>query len=360
MKKENNMFKKIILISILLISILEAAKVKDISNIVGVRDNQLIGYGIVVGLNGTGDGGSLIKQNLANMLKSVNVNVSPNDLNPSNVASVIVTATLPPFAKQGDKLDITISSIGDAKSLANGTLLLTPLRGIDGNNYAVAQGPVTINALTSNDNVASQQSDLRVGNIYNGALVEREINHSIYNKTNATLSLKESNFLNALAIQKRINSVFKEPIAMAKDSRTIEVKKPEKMSMVEFLAEVQEVNITYKKKNKIIINEKTGTIIAGTDIRIEPVVINHNDMTIKISKVMALPFPDANNTELGDGTVLEDKGDDSDLIVTDSELPTIANITRALKKLGVTTSDLVSIITAMKQADAIRVDLEVI
>jgi flagellar P-ring protein precursor FlgI len=354
------MLKKIIILVLLFLSFVESAKIKDISSIVGVRDNQLIGYGLVVGLNGTGDGGSLIKQNLANMLKSVNVNVNPNDLNPSNVASVIVTATLPPFAKQGDKLNITISSIGDSKSLANGTLLLTPLRGIDGNNYAIAQGPITINALKINDKVASKGADLRVANIFNGALVEREIKHSIYNKTEAILSLKESNFLNALSIQKRINSVFKEKIAIAKDSRTIKVKKPLKMSMVEFLAKVQEVNIHYKKKNKIIINEKTGTIIAGTDIRIEPVVINHNDMTIKISKVISLPFPDANNKELGDGTLVEDKNDDSDLIFTDSELPTIANITRALKKLGVTTSDLVSIITAMKRADAIRVDLEII
>jgi flagellar P-ring protein precursor FlgI len=174
------------------------------------------------------------------------------------------------------------------------------------------------------------------------------------------LSLKESNFQNALSVQDKINSVFKEKIAMAKDSRTIDVKKPEKMTMVEFLAQVQNVDILYKKKNKIIINEKTGTIVAGTNVKIEPVVINHNDMTIKISSLLALPFPDQNNIELGDGTMIEDKQDNSDLIVTDKELPTIANVTRALKKLGVSTSDLLSIITAMKKADAIRVDLEII
>jgi flagellar P-ring protein precursor FlgI len=354
------MIKKILLLSLLLFSTLWSAKVKDIASIVGVRDNQLIGYGIVVGLNGTGDGDTLVKQNLANMLKTVNVNIGADQLSPSNVASVIVTATLPPFAKQGDKLDITISSIGSAKSIANGTLLLTPLKGIDGRNYAVAQGQVTINSLQANGNVASQGSDLRVGNIYGGALVEREVKHSIYTKKEAVLSLKESNFQNALSVQDKINSVFKEKIAMAKDSRTIDVKKPEKMTMVEFLAQVQNVDILYKKKNKIIINEKTGTIVAGTNVKIEPVVINHNDMTIKISSLLALPFPDQNNIELGDGTMIEDKQDNSDLIVTDKELPTIANVTRALKKLGVSTSDLLSIITAMKKADAIRVDLEII
>jgi flagellar P-ring protein precursor FlgI len=357
------MFKRFIILSFIFLSILEAAKVKDIASIVGVRDNQLIGYGIVVGLNGTGDGDQLVKQNLANMLKSVNVNIDPGQLSPSNVASVIVTATLPPFAKQGDKLDITISSIGAAKSLANGTLLLTPLKGIDGRNYAIAQGPVTINTLENkNNNVASKGSELVVANIYSGAIVEREINHSIYDKTSAVLSLKDSNFQNALSVQDKINSVFKEKIAIAKDSRTISVQKPAKMTMVEFLAQVQDVNIYYKKKNKIIINEKTGTIIAGTDVRVEPVVINHNDMTIKISSVVALPFPNANNLELGDGTMIEDNpaNQNSDLIVTDKELPTIANVARALKRLGVTTSDLVSIITSMKKADAIRVDLEVI
>jgi flagellar P-ring protein precursor FlgI len=335
---------------IILFTSLYATKLKDISNIVGVRDNQLIGYGLVVGLNGTGDGGSLTKQNLANMLQSVNIKVDANDLKPSNVASVVVTATLPPFSRQGDKLDVMISSIGDAKSLAGGTLLLTTLKAVDGKTYSVAQGAITVGKIGE---------DLTVGNIFGGALVEREIDYKIYDQDETRLSLKDANFSNAVSIQHRLNKEYGK-IATAIDARTIHLKKPEKLSMVEFLADLQDLEIDYKSKDKIVINEKTGTVVAGIAVRVDPVVINHGDITVKISSMVSLPFPDEIRKEIGDGTMIEDSGDDSDVISTNEEVPTVANITRALKKLSVSTSDIIAILTAMKKVGAIRVDLEII
>jgi flagellar P-ring protein precursor FlgI len=341
---------RLLLALIITITSVYASKIKDISNIVGVRDNQLIGYGLIVGLNGTGDGGSLTKQNLANMLQSANIKVNANDLKPSNVASVVVTATLPPFSRQGDKLDVMVSSIGDAKSLAGGTLLISTLKAVDGKTYAVAQGAITVGKIGG---------DLTVGNIFGGALVEREIDYKIYNQDKTRLSLKDANFSNAVAIQNRLNKEYGE-IAKALDARTIELKKPEKLSMVEFLADLQDIEIEYKTTDKIVINEKTGTVVAGVAVRVDPVVINHGDITVKISPMVSLPFPDEINKEIGDGMMIEDSGDDSDLITTNEEAPTVANITRALKKLSVSTSDIIAIISAMKKVGAIRVDLEVI
>jgi flagellar P-ring protein precursor FlgI len=342
---------RLLLAFIFIFTSLQATKLKDISSIVGVRDNQLIGYGIVVGLKGTGDGGSLTKQNLASMLQSVNIKVEADDLKPSNVASVVVTSTLPPFSRQGDKLDVMVSSIGDAKSLAGGTLLLTTLKAVDGKTYAVAQGAITVGKIGG---------DLTVGNIFGGALVEREVDYKIYNQKVTKISLKDANFANAVSIQNELNEKYSKAIAKALDARTIEIQKPEKLSMVEFIAKLQEIEINYEKTDKIVINEKTGTVVAGVDVKVDPVVINHGDITVKISPTLALPFPDEINKEIGDGVMIEDNGDNSDLITTNEEAPTVANITRALKKLGVSTGDIIAILTAMKKVGAIRVDLEVI
>lgn len=174
-----------------------AAQIKDIANVVGVRENQLIGYGLVVGLNGSGDGSSseFTIQSLSNMLQSVNVKIKPDDIKSKNTAAVMVIAKLPPFARQGDKLDVVISSIGDAKSLQGGTLLMTPLKGVDGDIYALAQGSLTIGGKTASRGGASKDGNhVTAGTIPSGAIVEREIAYDIYNQEAIFLSLKESNF----------------------------------------------------------------------------------------------------------------------------------------------------------------------
>lgn len=327
-------------------SLMWGQKIGDIANIVGVRDNQLIGYGLVVGLNGSGDksASKFTMQSIANMLESVNVKVSPSDIKSKNIAAVMVTATLPAFAKQGDKLDIVVSSIGDAKSISGGTLLMTPLTAVDGNIYALAQGAISL----------GESGNLLSGNILSGATVEREVTYDLYNKENAILSLKTSDFQNAIRVQKVLNNVFGENIAKAVDSRTIKMSKPKNLSMIEFLALVQEVNVDYSMREKIIVDERSGTIIAGVGITIEPIVVTHGELTIKITQE-ALTDPKA--TDIGDGTTLSPS---QNIISTNGKKPTISSVVRALQKMGATPKNIISILSAMKQSGAISADLEIV
>ena len=334
------------MIFLLLSSFVWGQKIGDIANIVGVRDNQLIGYGLVVGLNGSGDktASKFTMQSIANMLESVNVKVSPNDIKSKNIAAVMVTATLPAFAKQGDKLDVVVSSIGDAKSISGGTLLMTPLTAVDGNIYALAQGAISL----------GESGNLLSANILSGASVEREVSYDLYNKENAILSLKTSDFQNAIRVQKVLNGVFGENIAKAIDSRTIKIDKPKNLSMIEFLALVQEVNVDYSMREKIIVDERSGTIIAGVGITIEPIVVTHGEITIKITQE-ALSDPKA--TDIGDGTTLSPS---QNIISTNGKKPTISSVVRALQKMGATPKNIISILSAMKQSGAISADLEIV
>ncbi|WP_297810991.1 flagellar basal body P-ring protein FlgI [uncultured Helicobacter sp.] len=338
------------------------AKVGDLVNVVGVRDNQLIGYGLVVGLNGTGDKttSTFTMQSISNMLESVNVKVDANDISSKNAAAVMVTAKLPAFARQGDKIDIVVSSIGDAKSLEGGTLLLTPLSGLDGRIYAVAQGAVGIGGKSERGGSANHPL---AGMLPNGATVEREVSYDLYNKLNATLSLKESNFQNAVRIQARINAAFPNsqntqespttPIATAVDPRTIKLQRPQEMSMVEFLARVQDIEVDAIKEDKIIINERTGTIIAGMGVEVSPVVVTHNNITIKVSNE---PNKDPEAVDMGNGATFSAQG----AMVTSANNPTISSVTRALQRMGATPKDVIAILETMKKAGAFNADLEII
>ena len=260
-----------------------AAKIKDVANIIGVRDNQLIGYGLVVGLNGSGDSSSkFTNQTLSNLLKNVNVKLDPKDIKSKNVAAVMVTATLPPFAREGDKIDITVSSIGDAKSLEGGVLLITPLKGVNGKIYALAQGPITMGGFNTKGGKKQKHFTTTV-KVINGATVERAVAWDLYHTNKATLSLKRSDFNLAINIQKRINQVFKNS-AIAIDPRTIVLKKPKNLTMPEFLAQVENLNIKTKMPNIIVIDERTGTVVAGSNITVEPTVISYGNFIIKIKK----------------------------------------------------------------------------
>lgn len=271
------------IIFLLLLS-LHAEKIKDISSIVGVRDNQLIGYGLVVGLNGSGDSSSkFTNQTLSNLLKNVNVKLDPKDIKSKNVAAVMVTATLPPFAREGDKIDVTVSSIGDAKSLQGGVLLITPLKGVNGKIYALAQGPITMGGFNLKGGEKQKHFTTTV-KVINGATVERAVVWDIYHQNFATLSLKKSDFDLAVKIQKTINSYFNQKVAVAIDPRTVQLKKPTNISMPEFLAKVENLTITLPKDSVIVIDERTGTVVAGSDIMVKPTVIMYGNFTIKIEK----------------------------------------------------------------------------
>jgi len=341
---------------LLILSTLNATKVTDIAQIVGVRDNHLIGYSLVVGLKKTGDSTSsgFTNQSIANMLKAMNVDMLSTSVKSKNVAAVIVTAKLNPFSKQGDKFDITVSSLGDAKSLEGGTLLMAPLRGVDGNIYALGQGSLSIGGRNSSS--AGSQSHPTVGIVYGGGLVEREIPIDLYHKQYVTLSLKESNIVNSVKIQKAINRIYNTQVAVAMDPRTIKLKKPENQSMIEFLAEVEEIDINYIPKNKIIINERTGTVIAGVGIEIKPVVMTHGDITIKINEQTNIKSPKG-STSIDKDLVIGLKENE---VYTKKGTTTVANLVRSLQKLGATPKDIISILEAMKSAGSISAELEVI
>jgi flagellar P-ring protein precursor FlgI len=313
-----------------------AAKVKDITNIVGVRENQLIGYGLVVGLQGTGDGttSKFTAQSLANLLQSANLNINQNDIKSKNIAAVMVTTKLPAFGRQGDAMDVMVSSIGDAKSLEGGTLLLTPLKGLDGRIYAISQGSITVGGFNSGGGVG-QKNHTTAGKVINGAIIEREVGYDLYNKEYATLSLEHSSFENAIRIQDTINAFYGVKVAIAMDPRTIKLKKPDTLSMIEFLAAIEDFSIETDRVQKIIIQERTGTVISGVDTTVKPVNITHGNFSIAIDE----KFLDA---QKGEKTI------------------TIANVTNALQRLGASPKDIISILQAIKKAGALDAELEII
>ena len=345
---------KYFLLLLLLLSALNATKINDVSNIVGVRENQLIGYSLVVGLKKTGDGttSKFTLQSISNMLKAMNIDMNPIDIKSKNVAAVVVTATMKPFARQGDKFDVTVSSIGDAKSLEGGTLLMTPLKGVDGKIYALGQGAVSIGGRNSRGGAVTHPT---AGIVFNGGFIEREININLFNQEYATLSLKEADFKNAVSVQKAINSFYNTQVAVAMNSRSIKLKCPKNRSMIEFLAEVQDIDMNYKAKNKIIINERTGTIVAGVNIELKPIILTHGDITIKIVEQNTIVSPD--------GSIKVDKdlviGLNENEIYTKEGTTTVANLVRSLQKMGASPKDIISILEAMKSAGSIVADLVV-
>lgn len=347
---------KYILLSILFFSTLNATKISDVSSIVGVRENQIIGYSLVVGLKKTGDGttSKFTLQSISNMLKAMNIDMNPIDIKSKNVAAVVVTATMKPFARQGDKFDVTVSSIGDAKSLEGGTLLMTPLKGVDGKIYALAQGALSIGGLNSRG--AGSESHPTSGVVFNGGFIEREINIDLFHQEYATLSLKEAGFKNAVSIQKAINNFYNTQVAVAVDSRSIKLKRPQNRSMIEFLAEVQEIDMNYHPKDKIIINERTGTIVAGVNIELKPVVLTHGDITIKIVEQNKLSKPEG-SMSVDNNLVI---GLNESEIYTKEGTTTVANLVRSLQKLGASPKDIISILEAMKSAGSISAELKVI
>lgn len=335
------------LIFVLAFHKLLAEKIGDIASVVGVRDNQLIGYGLVIGLNGTGDksGSRFTMQSISNMLESVNVKISADDIKSKNVAAVMITASLPPFARQGDKIDIHISSIGDAKSIQGGTLVMTPLNAVDGNIYALAQGAI----------ISGNSSNLLSANIINGATIEREVSYDLFHKNAMVLSLKNPNFKNAIQVQNTLNKVFGNKVAIALDPKTIQITRPERLSMVEFLALVQEIPINYSAKNKIIVDEKSGTIVSGVDIIVHPIVVTSQDITLKITKE---PLNDSKNTQDLDNNMSLDTAHNT--LSSNGKSITIAGVVKALQKIGVSAKGMVSILQALKKSGAISAEMEIL
>lgn len=361
----------LLLISILLLLGLstdpaQAVRIKDMAYVSGVRPNELIGYGLVVGLNGTGDKASTIFtiQSLANMLEWMGIKVNPNATKVSNVAAVIVTATLPPFAKPGNRIDVTVSSIGDAKSLEGGTLLATPLRGMDGEIYAVAQGPIIVGGFQAQGQAGGiQKNHVTVGRIPNGAIVEKQIQNRILERESILITLKNPDFTNATRIAEEINKVFKDA-ARPKDAGTVMVSVPDEMrsSPVKFLSIIENLRIEPDTYAKVVVNEKTGTVVIGENVRISTVAISHGNLTIQIKEKfdVSQPMPfSRGQTVVTPETTIKVEEEKGRFFLLEGGV-TIKELVSALNAIGASARDIIVILQTLKAHGALHAELEVL
>jgi flagellar P-ring protein FlgI len=349
-------------------AIADDVRVGDVVTIGGARDNQLNGFGLVVGLAGDGDKDPVYtQQTIANMLERYGLNVQAlvTQISSKNVAVVIVTADIPPFAKPGSRIDVLVSSMGDAKSLQGGTLLQTPLLGADNKVYAVAQGPVSVGGFTAGTGGSGGSSVTKniptVGQIVGGAIVEKEIPMSIVCNNTVELLLRDPNFISAAIMADAINSVFTNS-ARALDSTSVQVRMPEgtQDNLVDFIARLEDIEMTPDVPARIIINERTGTIVATANVHISSCAVACGNITINIASapVISQPGAFANvgrtvKTQQTTTSVNESK----ESLVPFPEMPTVQEVAMALNSLGVTPRDMMSIFQAMKQAGALQADL---
>jgi len=350
---------KNILLTLFLAITLYGQTIKDISNVVGIRENQLIGHGLVVGLAGTGDKSQFTMQSLQNLLRNSYIKIPASSIKSKNIATVMVTAVLPPFVRQGDKLKLSISSIGDAKSIDGGQLLLTQLKGVDGKVYALGQG-----SILANDNVKTS------GYIYEGAIVENELSYSLKDEKFITLSLLKNDAKIASVIEDKINDKYGKKLAVAYDTRTIEVAKPDNMSIIRFISEVQAIKIDTMMKNKIIIDPKKEIIIAGADITINPVTISRKKFTIRIKKSdlseKAWNDPAKNiGVDVGDDAKVEKIPgavaiDIDNALVNTKNQPTVSDLMRAMKTMKLDIMEIIETIKMLDNLGAINADVEMV
>jgi len=343
------------------------ARVKDLADIEGVRSNQLIGYGLVVGLNRTGDKvqqNIYAKQTLQNLLERMGISTDAATLKPENIATVLVTATMPPFVRQGSKLDVTVSSIGDARSLQGGTLILTPLKGIDGQIYAIAQGSVSIGGISAGNSGNSVEiNHPTVGRVPNGANVERAIPAELAANNQIVLVLRNEDFSTAAKLNEVINTKFGAGTAKALDGRNVEVTLPAKFAdnRVGFIAELENLRLTPEKIAKIIINERTGTIVMGSEVRIAAVSISQGGVTVRVGTqyevVQPNPLSKNGETVVVPTTTVEVKEKNIESVVL-PDGATVEEVVRGLRTLGVSARDIISILQAIKSAGAMNAELE--
>jgi flagellar P-ring protein precursor FlgI len=345
-----------------------AVRIKDIADIKGVRQNQLVGYGLIVGLEGTGDGKKSVftTRAVANMLEKMGMPVSPDEIKTKNIASVMATAVLPPFARAGSRIDVIVSSIGDAKNLQGGTLVLTPLKGVDGRVYAVAQGSISTGGFAAGGNAASVQKNfLTVGRIPAGAVIEREIPYDFSRKGSLTLMLRHPDFTTATRVAEAINSRFTGSTAHAADPGTVHVEVADGYAgdIVRFTTIVESLEVRPDVAARVVINERTGTVVMGQDVRISTVAVAHGNLSIQITEgaQVSQPGPFARRGETAvvpETDVAVEEGNNRLMLMNAGA--TIGEVVRALNALGVTPRDLIAILQAIKAAGALQAQLEII
>lgn len=341
-----------------------AARLKDIADIEGVRSNQLIGYGLVVGLEGTGDkrGASFTPQSMSNLLERLGIRVDPDDLSLSNVAAVVATATLPPFARPGAQLDVTLSSIGDAKTLQGGVLLMTPLKGADGQVYAVAQGAVSLGGfVVSEGGDTAQKNHATVARVPRGASVERAIPFDLFSDGQIRIVLKNPDFTTVTRVQAAVNRFLGGRAAKAVDSASVILPLDSELGSapIHLLASLEELDVEPDTSARVVVNERTGTIIIGEHVRVSTIALAHGNINIAIRTETSVSQPNAfgeGNTEVVDNVDIQvtEEGGKISLMKKSVEL---SDVVDALNSLGATPRDLIAIFQALKESGALQADL---
>lgn len=348
---------------------LASSRIKDVVEFEGVRDNQLVGYGLVVGLNNTGDTiktGHFTKQSLQAMLNRLGVKPTDAGLDSKNVAAVMVTASLPPFARQGSRIDVRVSALGDAKNLLGGALLVTPLLGADGEVYAVAQGQLVVGGFTASGNAETVTKGVPTsGRIASGAIVEREVGFKLGNMGIVKLNLRNPDFTTARRIAQAINAFLGTDAAKASDLTTVAIAVPAAYNnnVVNLLTDIEQLRVQPDQAARIVIDETSGTIVMGENVRISTVAIAQGALTIRITETPQVsqpgPFSTAGTTETVDRTDIQvDEQSDRRLGVLNQGV-TLQELVNGLNSLGIGPRDMITILQAVKAAGALQADIEV-
>ena len=345
------------------------SRIKDIVNFEGVRENQLVGYGIVVGLNKTGDtlrNGHFTKQSLLAMLDRLGVKPTEAGLDSKNVAAVMVTASLPPFARQGSRMDISVSALGDSASLAGGTLLVTPLLGADGEVYAVGQGQIAIGGFTAAGAAQSVTKGIPTsGRIASGAIIEREVRFEMEQMESVKLSLRNPDFTTARRISDAINAFLGTNASLPSDPSTVQLRVPTayRRNVVNLLTDIEQLRIEPDQLARIIIDERSGTIVMGEAVRISTVAIAQGNLTIRITETPQVsqpsPFATVGDTTVVDRTNIEVNENADRKLSMLQESVTLDQLVNGLNALGIGPRDLITILQAIKAAGALHADIEV-
>lgn len=345
----------------------KTTRIKDIVNFESVRENQLIGYGLVVGLNGTGDslGNSpFTEQSLIAMLERLGVNVRGQNLNTGNVAAVMVTATLPPFTNQGSAIDVNISSLGDSSSLQGGTLLVTPLMAADGEVYAIAQGSVNVSGFAAGGQAAQVTQNIpTAARIPAGAIVEREIDFRLEDLEQVRLSLRNPDFTTSRRIAQAINGFSAANVATAENSASVVLKRPSMYAgtIVDLITDIEQLPVEPDQIARVVIDERSGVIVMGSDVKINTVAIAQANLTIRITETPQVsqpnPFAEQGNTVVVPRTDLEvNNGPNAKLAVMETGV-TLEDLVTGLNRLGVPPRDVITILQAIKAAGALQAEI---
>ena len=343
-----------------------ASRIKDITTVQGVRDNQLLGYGLVIGLQGSGDSlrnSPYTEQSIRAMLENLGIAMEDGRARAKNVAAVIVTANLPAFVESGARIDVSVSSLGDASSLNGGTLVMTPLKAADGQIYAVAQGSVFVTGFSAEGQAETLTQGVPTsGRVPNGAIVERQVASSFEDLGTMTLQLRNADFSTAVMITDVINAYahdrFGKKVASEQDARTVVLHKPQGISAARFIAELENLIIESDTPARVVVDERTGTIVIGQDVRISKVAISHGTLTVRITEMPKVVQPEPfarGHTAVEPYTEIEADQPDARVAVIDG--PDLETLVRGLNRLGVKPDGIIAILQGIKSAGALQADL---